>query len=116
RRTIIAGLASAAAAWPVTARAQQPSMPVIGVLDPRSSDAMADRLRAFRLGLKEVSYGEGENVTIIYRFGEDQHDRLPELTAPLVHRWVTVIAASATQAAGAAQPPTPTIPIPRICA
>ncbi len=111
RRTIIAGLASAAAAWPVTARAQQPSMPVIGLLDPRSSDAMADRLRAFRLGLKEVSYVEGENVTIIYRFAEDQHDRLPELAAELVHRRVTVIAASATQAAVAAKPATATIPI-----
>ena len=111
RRTFIAGLASAAAAWPVTARAQQPSMPVIGLLDPRSSGAMADRLRAFRLGLKEVSYVEGENVTIIYRFAEDQHDRLPELAAELVHRWVTVIAASATQAAVAAKPATTTIPI-----
>ena len=65
RRTFIAGLASAAAAWPVTARAQQPSMPVIGLLDPRSSGAMADRLRAFRLGLKDVGYVEGETVTII---------------------------------------------------
>jgi putative tryptophan/tyrosine transport system substrate-binding protein len=66
-------------------------MPVIGLLDPRSPDAMADRLRAFRLGLKDVGYVEGENVTIIYRFAEDQNDRLPELAAELVRRQVTVI-------------------------
>jgi len=66
-------------------RAQQ-SMPVIGLLDPRSPDAMADRLRAFRQGLKEIGYVEGENVTIIYRFAEDQNDRLPELAAELVRR------------------------------
>jgi len=74
-------------------------MPVLGLLNPRSPDAMADRLRAFRLGLKDVGYVEGENVTIIYRFAEDQNDRLPELAAELVRRQVTVIAASATTAA-----------------
>src|SRR6266542_3149113 len=84
--------------------------PVIGLLDPRTPDAMADRLRAFRLGLKDVGYVEGENVTIIYRFAEDQHDRLPELAAELVRRRVTVIAASATPAAIAAKPVTTTIP------
>ena len=86
-------------------------MPVIGLLDPRSPDAMADRLRAFRLGLKDVGYVEGENVTIIYRFAEDQNDRLPELAAELVRRQVTVIAASATTAAPAAKAATTTIPI-----
>jgi ABC-type uncharacterized transport system substrate-binding protein len=86
-------------------------MPVIGLLDPRSPDAMADRLRAFRLGLKDVGYVEGENVTIIYRFAEDQNDRLPELAAELVRRQVTVIAASATTAAPAAKAATATIPI-----
>ncbi len=86
-------------------------MPVIGLLDPRTPDAMGDRLRAFRLGLKDVGYVEGENVTIIYRFAEDQHDRLPELAAELVRRRVTVIAASATSAAIAAKPATTTIPI-----
>src|SRR5262245_52339468 len=90
---------------------QQPAMPVIGLLDPRSPDAMTDRLRAFRLGLKDVGYVEGENVTIIYRFAEDQNDRLPELAAELVRRQVTVIAASATTAAIAVKPATTTIPI-----
>jgi putative tryptophan/tyrosine transport system substrate-binding protein len=116
RREFVTLLGGAAAAWPLAARAQQAAMPVIGLLDPRSSDAMADRLRAFRLGLKDVGYVEGENVTIIYRFAEDQNDRLPELAAELVRRQVTVIAASATTAASAAKAATTTIPIAFIAA
>jgi putative ABC transport system substrate-binding protein len=110
RRQFLATLGGAVA-WPLAAWAQQAAMPLIGLLDPRSPDAMGDRLRAFRLGLKDVGYVEGENVTVIYRFAEDKYDRLPELAAELVRRRVTVIAASATPAAIAVKPATTTIPI-----
>src|SRR5262245_66461592 len=106
RRELLAAFCGAAVAWPLAAHAQQPAMPVIGLLDPRSPHAMGDRLRAFRLGLKDIGYVEGENVTVIYRFAEDQYDRLPELAVELVRRRVTVIAASATPAAIAAKPAT----------
>src|SRR5262249_60980643 len=84
---------------------------VIEFHDPRCPNAMTASLPAFRLGIKEVGYVEGENVTIIYRFAEHQYDRLPELAAELVRRQVTVIAASATIAAPAAKAATTTIPI-----
>src|SRR5262245_14199861 len=92
RREFIAGLAGAAA-WPFAARGQQSGMPVIGFLHPASIDVLADRVRAFRQGLKDTGFIEGENVAVEYRWAEDQTERLPALAAELVRRRVAVIAA-----------------------
>jgi putative tryptophan/tyrosine transport system substrate-binding protein len=69
----------AATVWPLGVRAQQPAMAQIGFLDPRSPDAVRDRLHAFRQGLKDTGFVEGDNVAIAYRFAENQSDRLPAL-------------------------------------
>jgi putative ABC transport system substrate-binding protein len=103
-------LLGGAAAWPLAARAQQ-GMPVIGFLDSRLPDAITDRLRGFREGLKDTGYVEGENVAIVYRLAGNQDDRLPELAADLVRRRVAAIAVGGTPSTFAAQAATKTIPI-----
>src|SRR5262245_58441913 len=111
RRKFIALLGSAAAAWPLAAWAQPPAMPVIGFLNAQSPYGFTEQLRGFRLGLKETGYVEGENVTIEYRWAENQIDRLPALAAELMRRRVAVIAATGGPPAALAAKATTTIPI-----
>ena len=111
RREFITLIGGAAATWPLVARAQQAAMPAIGFLSSLPLDAITDRLRGFRQGLKDTGYVEGENVAIVYRFAENQDDRLPTLAAELVRRRVAVIVANSAPPTFAAKAATTTIPI-----
>jgi putative ABC transport system substrate-binding protein len=110
RRKLLAAVAGAGA-WPLVARAQRPAIPVIGLLTARAPGDSPNLMAAFRQGLKDTGFVEGQNVAIEYRFAANQNDRLPALAADLVRRQVTVIAATNTEAALAAKAATSTIPI-----
>jgi putative tryptophan/tyrosine transport system substrate-binding protein len=112
RREFIAMVGSAAAAWPLAARAQQPAMPVIGILGAGSAQSDAFRVAAVRQGLIEAGYVEGRNVAFEYRGAEDHYERLPALAAELVRREVTVIVSiGGVTSVVAAKSATATIPI-----
>src|SRR5262245_49744959 len=114
RRELIALIGGAAAAPTLLLSGgvlAQQAMPVIGFLYNTSPDPIADRLRAFRQGLKETAYVEGDNVTVAYRFADNQNERMPELATDLVRRRVAVIVAPNNVSALAAKAATATIPV-----
>jgi putative ABC transport system substrate-binding protein len=111
RRHFISALGGAAATWPLATRAQQPTMPVIGFLHARTPEDSKPQVAAFRRGLSESGYPEGQSVTVEYRWGRGQYDQLPAMAAELVRRPVALLVAGSEPAALAAKAATSTIPI-----
>jgi hypothetical protein len=102
RRKFLATLGGAGAAWPLAARAQQPTMPVVGFINLGVADASANRVAAFRKGVSEAGYAEGQNVIVEYHWLEGHYERLPAVLADLVRRRVAVITTSGSAEAALA--------------
>ena len=112
RREFITLIGGAAAAWPLAARAQQAAVPVVGFLNPTTPEALAEPMRGLRQGLKDAGYVEGENLTIEYRWADNQAERLPAMATELVRRRVSLIVATGGgQAPLAAKAATTALPI-----
>src|SRR5262245_15076679 len=111
RREFITLVAGGVAVWPLTSRAQQSKIRVVGLMGAASADSYTARVASIRQGLSETGFVEGKNVTIEYRWADSHYDQLPRIAAELVSRQVDVIVAIATAAALAAKSATTTIPI-----